>query len=204
MDDKDQPNLMPEASDCKTDLVSLPVVPSCWDQEVHSGHKPRPHTEELSEVLPKEGETWAWAPACSLPAGAQQRWWAARGGLALLCQQWAWGLACRTCEPNIRWDELSLPPPSWRRKGVAVTLRMQTGHLYSPPDPVTYLHGAGALKEPAVFLWSGKAMMRHSLPGPLASLTEGWQASRWQSCWKWHLALLQTWCGKIQTWKGPF
>lgn len=57
MDDKDQPNLMPEASDCKTDLVSLPVVPSCWDQEVHSGHKPRPHTEELSEVLPKEGET---------------------------------------------------------------------------------------------------------------------------------------------------
>ena len=61
MDDKDQPNLTPEASDCKTDLVSLPVVPSCWDQEVHPGHKPRPHTEELSEVLPKEGENWAWA-----------------------------------------------------------------------------------------------------------------------------------------------
>lgn len=68
MDDKDQPNLTPEASHCKTDLVSLPVVPSCWDQEVHSGHKPRPHTEELSEVLPKEGENWAWAPAWSLPA----------------------------------------------------------------------------------------------------------------------------------------
>lgn len=51
MDDKDQHNLTPEASHCKADLVSLP---SCWDQEVHSGHKPPPHAEELSEVLPKE------------------------------------------------------------------------------------------------------------------------------------------------------
>ena len=57
MDDKDQPNLTPEASHCKADLVSLPVVPSCWDQEVHSGHTPCPHAEELAEVLPKEAGT---------------------------------------------------------------------------------------------------------------------------------------------------